>query len=246
MDLNIDPNVAIAEIQAKVASQRTVLPREALDPVIDLRTGDSFALLYLAFSSEEMNPSQITDYLLRGPIPKIQAVPGVAKAQINGNQVYAMRVWLNPQRMVALGITATDIRAALQKNNYQAGVGRTKGDYLSIDLTATTDISEVDAFNNLIIRSDEETLVRIRDVAEVSLDAKNFNQTSWYNGHPAIMVGIEAAPGANPLLVSDAVRQQVEDIKRQLPASLAPSRFTMEASTLKIRSMKCCERSLKP
>ncbi|MBT4379260.1 MAG: multidrug efflux protein, partial [Gammaproteobacteria bacterium] len=91
MDLNIDPNVAIAEIQAKVASQRSVLPREALDPVIDLRTGDSFALLYLAFSSEEMNPSQITDYLLRGPIPKIQAVPGVAKAQISGNQVYAMR-----------------------------------------------------------------------------------------------------------------------------------------------------------
>ena len=220
MDLNIDPNVAIAEIQAKVASQRSVLPREALDPVIDLQTGDSFALLYLAFSSEEMNPSQITDYLLRGPIPKIQAVPGVAKARISGNQVYAMRVWLNPQRMVALGVTATDIRAALQRNNYQAGVGQTKGDYLSIDLTATTDISEVDAFDNLIIRSDEESLVRIRDIAEVSLDAKNFDQTSWFNGHPAIMVGIEAAPGANPLLVSDAVRQQVEEIERQLPTSL--------------------------
>lgn len=220
MDLNIDPNVAIAEIQAKVASQRSALPREALDPVIDLRTGNAFALLYLAFSSEEMNPSQITDYLMRGPIPKIQAVPGVAKAQISGNQVYAMRVWLNPQRMVALGVTATDIRAALQRNNYQAGVGRTKGDYLSIDLTATTDISEVDAFNNLIIRSDEESLVRMRDVAEVSLDAKNFDQTSWFNGNPAIMVGIEAAPGANPLLVSDAVRAQVEDIERQLPASL--------------------------
>lgn len=220
MNLNIDPNVAIAEIQAKVASQRSALPREALDPVIDLRTGNAFALLYLAFVSEEMNPSQITDYLMRGPIPKIQAIPGVAKAQISGNQVYAMRVWLNPQRMVALGVTATDIRVALQRNNYQAGVGQTKGDYLSIDLTATTDISEVDAFNNLIIRSDEGSLVRMRDVAEVSLDAKNFAQTSWFNGSPAIMVGIEATPGANPLLVSDAVREQVKDIERQLPATL--------------------------
>ncbi|MBT4160536.1 MAG: multidrug efflux protein [Gammaproteobacteria bacterium] len=220
MMLNHDPNVAIADIQAKVSSQRSTLPREALDPVIDLRTGDAFSLLYLAFSSEEMNPSQITDYLMRGPIPKIQAVPGVAKAQISGNQTYAMRVWLHPQRMVALGVTAIDIRDALQRNNFQAGVGKTKGDYLSIDLSATTAITEVEAFRDLIIRSDADALVRMRDVAEVSLDAKNFDQTSWYNGTPAIMVGIEAAPGANPLIVSDSVRSLVDDIERQLPESL--------------------------
>ncbi|MDA0977950.1 MAG: efflux RND transporter permease subunit [Proteobacteria bacterium] len=220
MLLNQDPNVAIADIQAKVSSQRSALPREALDPVIDLRTGQGFSLLYLAFSSEEMNPSQITDYLMRGPIPKIQAIPGVAKAQISGNQTYAMRVWLDPQRMVALGVTATDIRDALQRNNYQAGVGQTKGDYLSIDLTASTSITDVDAFRDLIIRSDVDTLVRMRDVADVTLDAKNFDQTSWFNGNPAIMVGVEAAPGANPLLVSEAVRSLVDDIEKQLPESL--------------------------
>ncbi len=220
MFLNQDPNIAIADIQSKVASQRSALPREALDPVIELRTGQGFSLLYLAFSSEEMNPSQITDYLMRGPIPKLQAIPGVAKAQISGNQIYAMRVWLDPQRMVALSVTATDILNALQRNNYQAGVGSTKGDYLAIDLTATTSISDVDAFRELIIRSDEDALVRMRDVAAISLDAKNFDQTSWFNGNPAIMVGIEAAPGANPLLVSDAVRSLVDDIERQLPESL--------------------------
>ena len=220
MFLNQDPNIAIADIQAKVSSQRSALPREALDPVIDLRTGDAFSLLYLAFSSEEMNPSQITDYLMRGPIPKIQAIPGVAKAEISGNQTYAMRVWLDPQRMVAQGVTATDIRDALQRNNYQAGVGKTKGDYLSIDLTASTSISDVDAFRELIIRSDEDSLVRMRDVAEVSLDAKNFDQTSWFNGSPAIMVGIEAAPGANPLVISESVRTLVDEIGRQLPESL--------------------------
>ncbi len=220
MLLNQDPNVAIADVQAKVSSQRSVLPREALDPVIDLRTGQGFSLLYLAFSSEEMNPSQITDYLMRGPIPKIQAVPGVAKAQISGNQTYAMRVWLNPERMVALGVTATDIQSALQRNNYQAGVGETKGDFLSIDLAANTAISDVEAFRELIVRSDDDVLVRMRDIAKVDLDAKNFDQTSWFNGNPAIMVGVEAAPGANPLIVSESVRSLVDEIERQLPESL--------------------------
>jgi multidrug efflux pump len=218
--LNKDPNVAIAEVQAKVASQRSVLPREALDPVIDLQAGRAFSLLYLAFVSEEMNPSQITDYLMRGPIPKLQAVPGVAKARISGNQVFAMRIWLDPKRMVASDVTAAEVRAALQRNNFQAGVGKTKGDLIATSLTADTSISDVEAFKQLIIRSDDDTLVRMRDVAEIALDARNYDQTSWFNGTPAIMVGIEAAPGANPLQVSDAVRALVADIEQQLPETL--------------------------
>ena len=220
MDLNYDPNAAIAEIQAKVASQKTVLPKDALDPVIDMRSSSTFALMYLAFVSEVMNPSEITDYLMRGVLPKLQAVPGVAKASISGNQVFAMRIWLNPRRMVALGVTAPDVRAALLRNNYQAGVGQTKDDLVRIDLTATTDISDVEAFSDLIVRSDGNTLVRMRDIAEVELDAKNYDQLSWFNGDPAIMVAIEAAPGANPLNVSDAVRALVDDIDRQLPEAL--------------------------
>ena len=96
MLLNYDPNAAIAEIQAKVASQKTVLPKDALDPVIDMRSSSTFALMYLAFASETMNPSQITDYLMRGVLPKLQAITGVSKAAISGNQVFAMRIWLNP------------------------------------------------------------------------------------------------------------------------------------------------------
>jgi multidrug efflux pump len=220
MALNYDPNAAIAEIQAKVASQRNVLPREAMDPVIDLRTGQSFALMYLAFVSDEMNPSQITDYLMRSAIPRLQAVDGVAKASINGNQTFAMRIWLDPERMVALGVSAGDVRDALQSNNFLAGIGQTKDDLVSISLTATTDIADVEAFYDLIVRSEGNTLVRLRDVAEVALDAANFEQMSWFNGTPAIMVAIEAAPGANPLTVSEEVRALVDDISRQLPEHL--------------------------
>ncbi len=131
-----------------------------------------------------------------------------------------MRLWLDPQKMTALNVTAVDVRNALLRNNVQAGIGQTKDDLTSIDLTASTDIASVEAFRSLVIRSDERSLVRMQDVAEVSLGAKNFDQTSWFNGTPAIMVAIEAAPGANPIDVSHEVRATVEEITTQLPQAL--------------------------
>ena len=223
MELNYDPNAAIAEIQAKVASRRNVLPQESEDPVIDSRTNLGWALMYLAFISEQMTLSQVTDYLHRSVIPRLQAIPGVAKAQINGDPTLAMRVWLDPQRMAALGVTASDVRDALRRNNFQAGVGQTKGAYVSINLSATTGISTTDDFDRLIIRSDGTTLIRLRDVADIELDSKNFDQTSWFNGDPAVLLAIEATPGANPLTVSQRIRALLPDIQRQLPSSVEMS-----------------------
>ena len=117
MELNYDANAAVSEIQAKVASQRNVLPAEAEDPVIDSTTGDTTALMYLAFYSDTMTPSQITDYLLRVVQPKLQAVPGGAKARLIGNKTYALRVWLDPRRMAALDVTAADVAEVLQANS---------------------------------------------------------------------------------------------------------------------------------
>ncbi|MBQ75848.1 MAG: multidrug efflux protein [Gammaproteobacteria bacterium] len=220
MELNYDYHAAVSEIQAKVASQRNVIPPEALDPTIDVRTSSMMALMYLAFASEQMNPSQITDYLMRSVVPRLQAIPGVAKASISGNQKFAMRIWLDPQRMVALGITAMDIRGALVRNNFLAGVGKTKDDLVTIELTANTDVSEVDAFSDLVIRTDGTSQIRLRDVADVALDAANFDQMSWYNGQEAVMLAVEAAPGANPITVSKEVRTLMDEIEQQLPASL--------------------------
>ncbi len=220
MELNYDPNAAIAEIQAKVASQRNILPQESMDPVIDSRTSLGWALMYLSFTSQEMSPAQVTDYLHRSVIPRLQAIPGVAKAQINGNPTLAMRIWLNPRRMAALGVTAPDVRAALQRNNFQAGVGETKGDYVRVNLSSTTGITATEDFARLIIRTDGETLIRLRDVAEVALDSKNYDQTSWYNGEPAILLALETSPGANPLTVSRAIRELLPDIEGQLPSNM--------------------------
>ncbi len=110
--------------------------------------------MYMAFYSETMSLSQITDYLLRVVQPQLQAVPGVAKAQLIGNKTFAMRVWLDPERMAALGVTATDVEDVLRRNNYLAGIGKLKDRYFAVDLSATTDVSEVEDFRNLVVISD--------------------------------------------------------------------------------------------
>jgi len=220
MVLNYDPNAAVAEIQAKVASQRNVLPAAADDPVIDSTTGDTTALMYLAFFSEAMTPSQITDYLLRVVQPRLQAVPGVAKARLIGNKTFAMRIWLDPERMAALGVTANDVRRALEANNYQAGVGETRGDYVTIDLDATTDITSAKEFASLVVREEGDALVRISDVAEAQLGAEDYDSGSWYKGKTAIYIGIEPAPGANPLDVAARVHTTIDEIRGQLPRGL--------------------------
>ena len=157
MALDYDPKAAVAEIQAKVASQRNVLPADAEDPVIDAATGDPTALMYLAFFSESMDLSQITDYLLRVVQPQLQAVSGVAKAELIGNKTFAMRIWLDPRRMASLGVSPTDVEDVLRRNNYLAGVGKLKDRYFAVDLSATTDVSRVEDFRDLVVLSEGTT-----------------------------------------------------------------------------------------
>ena len=221
MVLDHDPNAAVAEIQAKVASQRNVLPEEAEDPVIDSTTGESTALMYMAYYSDAMTPSQITDYLLRVVQPKLQAVPGVAKAELIGNKTFAMRIWLDPERMAALGISAEEVQDVLRANNYLAGAGQIKGAYVSIDLTATTDISDERSFRRLVVRAADGSLVRIEDIADAGLGAEDYDSTSWYKGKTAIFIGIQPTPGANPLSVAQQVRDLMPEIRSQLPLGLS-------------------------
>ncbi len=219
MRLNYDPNAAIAEIQAKVASKRGELPAEALDPIIESTTGDSTALMYLAFFSETVPRPQISDYVLRVVQPQLQALPGVAKARLFAAQ-FAMRIWLNPQRMAALGVTGEDVVNVLRENNYQAGIGSTKDKYLSINLTATTDVNDPEHFRKLVIRSEDGVLVRLQDIAEAELGADDYDTTTWYKGIPSVFIAIEQSPGANPITVANAVNQLIPKVEAQLPQGL--------------------------
>ena len=220
MRLNYDANAAVAEIQAKVASQRNVLPVEAEDPVINSQTGDRTALMYLALYSDTMTPSQISDYMLRVIQPKMQAVPGVGKAQLLGNKTFAMRIWLDPERMVALSVTAADVDQVLRNNNYLSAASQTKGDFVKIDLNATTDARTQQDFQKLVVGERNGTLIRLSDIADIELGSEDYDSVNWYKGKVAIFMGIEQAPGANPLTVAQRVHQTLASMEKDLPEDL--------------------------
>ena len=220
MRLNYDPNAAVAEIQSKVASQRNVLPADAEDPVITSQTGESTALMYMAIYSDTVEPAQISDYMLRVVQPKIQAVPGVGKLNLLGNKTYAMRIWLDSKRMAALGVTAADIDTVLRANNFLSGAGQTKGDFVTVDLDATTDIAKTEDFKKLVVAERNGALIRLGDVANPEMGSENYDSVNWYKGKKAIFMGIEQAPGANPLTVAKRVRKTIDEIEANLPSEL--------------------------
>lgn len=219
MRLNYDPNAAVADIQAKVASKRGELPADALDPVIESTTGDRTALMYVAFFSDSIPRPQISDYVLRVVQPQLQALPGIAKARLFGAQ-FAMRIWLDPNRMAALGVTGEDVVNVLRNNNYQAGIGATKGKYVAINLTATTDVNDPENFNHLVVRSENGTLVRLQDISTTELGTDDYNSMIWYKGIPSVFIAIEPAPGANPITVADEVNNLIPRIEAQLPKAM--------------------------
>ncbi|ORU92434.1 MAG: acriflavine resistance protein B [Cycloclasticus sp. symbiont of Bathymodiolus heckerae] len=220
MKLNYDANAAIADIQAKVASQRNVLPAEAQDPVITSKTGSTTSLMYIAFSSDTMSPAQIADYLLRVIQPKLQSIDGVGQAKLLGNNIYAMRVWLNPARMTALGITASDVSQALRNNNYLSSVGSTKGGFVSVDLDATTDIAKESDFYSLVVGKRNDVFIRLSDVASTELGTEGYDSQNLFNGKPAIFIAVDQAPGSNPLEVAQRVQFAIAEIEQNLPAGL--------------------------
>ncbi|HIF18831.1 MAG TPA: multidrug efflux protein [Cycloclasticus sp.] len=220
MRLNYDANDAIADIQAKVASKRNVLPSEALDPVISSKTGSTTSLMYLAFYSDVMKDTQIADYLLRVIQPRLQSIEGVGQARLLGNSIYAMRIWLDPARMTALGVTANDITQALRNNNYLSNIGKTKGSLVSIDLGATTDIAKEEDFYQLVVAKRNDVLIRLSDVADIELGAEGYDSQNLFNGKPAIFIAVDQSPGSNPLQVAQRVQTALEEIKQNVPEGL--------------------------
>src|SRR6266550_76423 len=221
LKLNYDNNAALTQIQSKVAQVRNQLPPEAEAPIINLQTSDSqFAAAYLGFSSRELDQNQITDYLTRVVQPKLSAISGVQRADILGARVFAMRVWLKPEKMAALGISPSQVQTALAQNNYLSALGRTKGSMTSVNLVANTNLQTVDEFKQLVVKEENGTVVRLSDIADVVLGAETYEQEVAFNGQTAVFIGIFTLPTANTLDVMKAVRAALHDIQAQLPAGM--------------------------
>ena len=221
LKLNYDTNAALTQIQSKVAQVRNQLPPEAEAPIIDLQTTDAqFAAAYLGFASKDLDQNQITDYLVRVVQPKLSAISGVQKAEIFGDRTFAMRVWLDPHRMAARGISPSQVYDALAANNYLSALGRTRGSMTSVNLVANTNLQTVDEFKQLVVKEQSGDVVRLADVAEVVLGAETYDQEVAFNGETAVFVGIYVLPTANTLDVMNRVRAAMPEIQAQLPAGM--------------------------
>src|SRR2546427_2632592 len=221
LKLNYDTNAALTQIQSKVAQVRNQLPPEAEAPIIDLQTTDSqFAAAYLGFSSSELDQNQITDYLTRVVQPKLSAISGVQSARIFGDRTFAMRVWLKPEKMAALGISPSQVSDALAANNYLSALGRTKGSMTSVNLVANTNLQTVEEFKQLVVKEENGVVVRLGDIADVVLGAETYDAEVKFNGQTAVFIGIFVLPTANTLDVMKHVRAAWPEIQAQLPAGM--------------------------
>ena len=221
LKLNYDTNAALTQIQAKVAQVRNDLPPEAEAPVIDLQTADNeFAAMYIGFSSKDLDQNQITDYLTRVVQPKLTAISGVQRADILGGRTFAMRIWLKPDQMAARGVSPSDVHDALSKNNYLSALGSTKGNAVSVNLVANTDLRTANDFRQMVIKQQNGVVVRLGEVADVVLGAENYDSDVRFNGESATFMGIWVLPTSNSLDIIKQVRAALPGIKAELPQGM--------------------------
>ncbi len=221
--LNYDPNAALTQITSKVNKVRNRLPADTQDPVIDVQMAESTASMYLMFYSDELESNQITDYLYRVVQPKLASVAGVQSAQIIGGRIFAMRIWLKPDKLAAYGLSPSQVWRALATNNYLSAVGATKGSMVSVNLNVSTDLHTTDEFRRLVIREQNNAILRLGDVADVVLGAEDYESAVKFSGRPTTAVAINVLPTANALTVINDVRKIFPQIVSELPRGMFAS-----------------------
>ena len=221
--IGADTDRLFTELLAKANEVKNQLPQDAEDPVLSKEAADSTALMYVSFYSDQLSNPQITDYLSRVIQPKLATLPGMAEAEILGNQVFAMRLWLDPVKMAAYGIAATDVTSAVQRYNFLAAAGEVKGQYVVTSINATTDLKSPEAFGAIPVKTDGDSRVLVRDIARVEMGAANYDSISSFDGIPSVYIAIKGTPSANPLDVIKHVRAALPELEAQLPPNLKVS-----------------------
>jgi multidrug efflux pump len=220
MRLNYPSAAAQSNILAKIQAVRSDLPSEIEDPKLDVSTGDVTQLIYFTFSSDQLDSAQITDYAKRVIQPKFSTVPGVSKIRYYGDREFAMRIWLDPRKLAVYQISAAQVRNAIANNNYQTTAGQVRGQYNTFDIEAKTGLELPEDYGAIIVATGSNGIVRLRDIADVSLGAKDADVVVKVRGKPAILIGIDPTPEANPLDVARGLKALIPTIERDLPSGL--------------------------
>ncbi|HHF1625151.1 TPA: efflux RND transporter permease subunit [Haemophilus influenzae] len=219
MKLNTDPAGALADVLAKVNAVKSALPNGIEDPSVSSSSGGS-GIMYISFRSKKLDSSQVTDYINRVVKPQFFTIEGVAEVQVFGAAEYALRIWLDPQKMAAQNLSVPTVMSALSANNVQTAAGNDNGYYVSYRNKVETTTKSVEQLSNLIISSNGDDLVRLRDIATVELNKESDNSRATANGAESVVLAINPTSTANPLTVAEKIRPLYESIKTQLPDSM--------------------------
>jgi multidrug efflux pump len=218
--LSKDPDTAAAEVRDRVARVRARLPEAADEPVISKVEADATPTIWLAFTSETMGPLELTDLINRVVKPRLQTVTGVADVQIGGDRRFAMRIWVDPDRLASYKLTVQDVEDALRRQNLEVPAGRIESQQREFSVTARTDLNTVAQFNEIVLKNTGSSVVRLRDVARVEEAAASERSRVRLNGVPSISTGVVRNATANPLEVAAGVRALMPQIQRDLPSSV--------------------------
>jgi len=221
LKLNQNSTAALAEVTARLQQVRAELPSEAQPPQVEVQRADRpYASFYLSFSSKQRDIPAITDWLTRTMQPQLATIAGVQRTDIVGGRPIAMRVWIDPDRLAAHNLSPGDVFAALQRNNYLAAVGQTKGNLVQVNLLANTDLRSTGEFENLIVTDRDGAVVRLSDVAKVELGAEEADMIAKFNDEEAVYLGVWPTIGSNEIEVSHRLHTEIARITPTLPPDI--------------------------
>lgn len=218
--LSKNPEAAAADVRDRVSRVRARLPDAIDEPVIAKVEADATPTIWLAFSSETLTPLQITDLINRIVKPRLQTVPGVAEVNINGDRLFSMRIWVDPDKLAAVRLTVQDVEDALRRQNLEVPAGRIESQQREFSVTARTDLTTPAQFGEIALKNASGYVVRLRDVARIEQAAASERSSVRLNGVPAVSMGVIRQATANPLEVAAGVRELIPKIQQDLPAGL--------------------------
>ena len=214
--LEKDADSAAADVRDRVSRVRAKLPKTVDEPVIAKVEADANPIIWLAFSSPTRSPLEVSDIANRIVKPQLQVLPGAADVRINGERKYAMRVWIDRDRLAAYGLTPADVEAAIGQQNVELPAGRVESQQREFTVTARTDLNTPREFADIIVRQVAGYPVRIRDLGRVELDAASARSSVRFNGESAVAIGVIRQATANPLTLAQAVRALLPVLNRDL------------------------------
>jgi multidrug efflux pump len=219
LELGHDTTQALAEVTAHLQQVRSELPAEAEPPSVDVQRADRpYATFYLSFTSTERSIAEVTDWLSRDVQPQLATIPGVQRVtNQEGGRPIAMRIWIDPDRLAAVNLAPGDVFAAIQRNNYLAAVGQTKGNLVQVNLLADTDLRSPAEFESLIVAERDGAVVRLADVARIELGAEETDFVAKYDDRASVYLGIWPLVGANEIEVADGLQAEMARLRTRLP-----------------------------